>query len=167
MTFADLKYLMENYGWLVAVVLVLILNGDKITARLGTFIPPLADWLEKRRVEREVIASARLSARIDQDEAVLHHEFDTEAVTQAHQMRQSTELMGILKETLKNFWVDSKTRDEQWERVYTALLRMESTLSLHTMTISRQADAYGNLACVREARRAAHERATNGGENNK
>jgi hypothetical protein len=162
MLVADLKYFAENFGWLVAVALVLILNGDKVAARLGSFIPPLADWLEKRRVAREVETSAKLAAEIEQEDATLHHEFDSEAANQSHQMRLSTELMGILKDTLQRFWEADTKRDEQWERVYTALLRMDSTLSLNTMTVERQASAYGELECVRRARQVVARRKANG-----
>lgn len=158
----NLQYAVENWGWLVAVILVLVLNGDKVAARFGTFIPPLANWLEKRRVEKEVVTSAKLAAKLEQDDAVLHHEFDAEAASQAYAMRQQSELLAILKDTLSHFWEDRKNRETQWERVYTALLRLESTLSLHTMTIARQADAYGDLACVQAARQTRRDRAGNG-----
>jgi hypothetical protein len=166
MLITDLKYFVENYGWLVAVALVLILNGDKVAARLGTFIPPLADWLEKRRVAHEVETSAKLAAEIEQSEATLHHDLDSEAANQAYLFRQQSELLAMLKETFQHFWEDKtahETRDnERWERVLAALVKFDRVLAINTQTVERQATEYGQLDCVKAARRAALRRKTNG-----
>jgi len=166
MLFNDLKFFAENFGWLVAIAFVLVLNGDRVAARVGTFIPPLANWLEKRRVEKEVLTSAQLAASIEQEDAALHHEFDVEAANQAHTIREQDRMLTILEKTLENFWTDRQKREDNWEKVLTAitdtrmaLLKMESTLSLHSMTIARQEDTLSSLSCVQQTRRLARARA--------
>lgn len=169
MLVTDLKYFAENFGWLVAVALVLILNGDKVAARLGTFIPPLANWLERRRVEKEVVESAKLAASLEQDDAVLHHEMDSDAAEQAHALRQDDRMLGIVERTLDNFWQEQQRQTERWTVMLqaiadnkTALMSMKSTLSLHSQVIAQQVDAFAALECVKAARRAARIRKTNG-----
>jgi len=152
MLLKDLQYIIEAYGWLVAIALILVLNGDRIATRVATFIPPIARWFDKRRATQKL----RTRAILEQDDELLHHEIDTEVAAAAHLVKTHDRMLTILEQTLEHFWTDHEQQAGNWAAVQqaisdnrVALMGMKSTLSLHTMTISQQADAYAHLECVR------------------
>lgn len=156
--------------WLIAFVVistVLVMAAPKLAAGMGVLVPSFDKWMERRRIEAGVVTSANLEA----NEVRLHAQLDADAVTLAHSNQLQDRMLGILEESLHNFWeqlkasenareADRRTISIQWAAVQQALIdsrialsNMERTLSLNTMTVSRQAEAFAQLECVKREKR--------------
>ena len=131
MSIKDLQYFAENFGWLIAIAFVLVLNGDKVAIRLGTFIPPLANWLSQRETEKAVETSARLSSV---------------AQLQAQDAKMQEKLIGILDQTLTHTFEIQERLSDRIDRLEKAVERNNGVLTSLNMTLSKLASAVGKMS---------------------
>lgn len=127
--------------WVVAIVVVLWLL-PKIIKEFAAFIPPLAE---------------RLEALQERQNAILHHRLNSEAASQAQQVKIQDRLLSILENSLKEMWEDRDLTHERLEQVVKEIDNVRSSLNHnteilrgHTATVSKLADEVQDFGRIGE-----------------
>ena len=150
----DLELFGERYGWIVVVILMLVQNGGKVVDGIISLMNAAGRILRQGRHDTQAAVKAETDskreetkAETDQDTTIIKHEIDTETTAQSNLISVQNRLLAIHEDTLEHLWKENERREAndiaQREAINAdrmAILRMESTLSLHTMTLSRLAE---------------------------
>jgi chromosome segregation ATPase len=117
--------------WLVAIAVVLWLL-PKILREFAAFIPPLSE---------------RMKATQKRQDAVLHHEMDSETARESQQVNLQDRMLTILENSLEEMWKDRNQTHDRLDQVIRAIddLRRAQNhatdvLQVHTATVSKLAD---------------------------
>jgi hypothetical protein len=94
-----LTWAAHNWGWLVALVIFLVVNGDKVVVRLSQVAPPLARWLEARE-------AARQKQQNGQAAAVLQHVIASDTRGEMTQVSMIERVLAMLDSTMDRLFQD-------------------------------------------------------------
>lgn len=139
------KWAVENLGLLGAILLILILSGDKIAARLGSLIPPLGDWLDKGRRERVRAETDDREHTQQMEEVVTHHSLDTLAAQLQLSARREDAALAMIREVIG--WAREDGNEQRKElltirervaSLHVALVRMDDLILILSGILDKQ-----------------------------
>lgn len=161
----DLSTLAHDWGPLVAALLGL---AGGLGVALKVAIPKITDAIiAERKTQKQAIVTAnivRQQAESNQDATIIRHEMDAETTAQNNLISVQNRFIDIYDRMQEHFFKQDERHIENTvavqdaiNAVRMAILRLESTVSLLTQTVSRQADAYASLECVKAKQKVDEE----------
>ena len=137
-----LAWAASNWGWLVALLIYAVINGDKIAARLGTFIPPVAGWLEKRaKIKAETDAR-----RSNGQSAVLQHVIASDTRGEMTQVSVIERMITILETTLDRAFAGGEVTNKALADVFKQLGELRSVVARHNDLLGGYGQVVAHLA---------------------
>jgi len=106
--------------WVIAVVIALRLLPATVK-ELGVFVPSLGQWVEVRQ-------------------AKVHHELNSHAAEQAHDVLIDTKLLTLLEESLKQSWHAQEELETRMRQVVQEVQRTNALVSVLNITITKMCD---------------------------
>ena len=128
----------SNWGWLVALLIYAVINGDKIAARLGTFIPPIAGWLEKREARRRKTENGSA--------AVLQHVIASDTRGEMTQVSLIERMITILETTLDRAFAGGEVTTQALADVFKQLGELRSVVARHNDLLGGYGQMVAHLA---------------------
>jgi hypothetical protein len=134
-----LTWAAHNWGWLVALVIFLVVNGDKVVVRLSQVAPPLARWLEARE-------AARQKQQNGQAAAVLQHVLTSDVRDQLTQTQLLDRMITILESTLDRAFASGEVTNKALADVHKQLAELRSVVARHNDILGTHGQNVAHLA---------------------
>jgi len=134
----DWSEIANRYGLIGLLLLILVLNGDKVAARLSTFIPPLAKWLEARAVAK--------SKESNGSTAVLQHVIASDTRGEMTQVSLIERMITILETTLDRAFAGGEVTNKALADVHKQLGELRSVVARHNDLLGGYGQVVAHLA---------------------
>jgi len=133
-----LAWIGANWGFLALVIWVLLRDGDKIAARLGTFIPPIAGWLEKREARKRKDSNGQ--------SAVLQHVIASDTRGEMTQVSLIERMITILETTLDRAFAGGEVTNKALAELHKQLGELRSVVARHNDLLGGYGQVVAHLA---------------------